>query len=157
MHLPIPLTGTRATISMLMVGALMCGVAGCGSSSSTATDSPPPPVITYSGVTFSGKALAGKQPLIGSLVQLYTTGTSGNGSSATALLSSPLTTDINGAFTVPAGYTCPLRTSQIYVVARGGQPGSAASSANSAIMLLTVLGENECQYGTCWMEFTNHI
>src|ERR1019366_8522515 len=62
-----------------------------------------------------------------------------NGSAATALLSTSLTTDANGAFTVPAGYLCPLATSQIYVVARGGKPGAAAST-NAAITLFTALG-----------------
>ena len=72
--------------------------------------------------------MAGKQPLIGAAVQLYAAGSTGNGSAGTALLSTPLTTDANGAFTVPAGYSCPLATSQIYVVARGGKPGAAATS-----------------------------
>jgi streptogramin lyase len=84
--------------------------------------------------------MAGKQPLIGAAVQLYAPGTSGNGSSGTALLSTALTTDANGAFTVPAGYVCPSTESQLYVVARGGKPGAAATSANSATTLLTVLG-----------------
>jgi len=84
--------------------------------------------------------MAGKQPLIGASVQLYAAGTSGNGSSGTALLSTALTTDANGAFTVPAGYSCPTAASQLYVVTRGGKPGAAATSANSAATLLTVLG-----------------
>jgi len=100
----------------------------------------PPPVTSYSGPTFGGKAMAGKQPLIGAAVLVYAAGTSGNGSSATALLTSALTTDANGAFTVPAAYPCPSSTSLVYVVARGGKPGAAATSANSAIALLTVVG-----------------
>ena len=94
---------------------------------------------TYSGVSFSGNAMAGKQPLIGAAVQVYVAGTSGNGSSGTALLSSALTTDANGAFSVPAGYTCPLASSQIYAVAHGGKAG-AAGTTNSAVALLTALG-----------------
>ena len=93
-----------------------------------------------SGAGFTGTALAGKQPLIGASVQLYAAGTTGNGSSATALLSTALTTNANGSFTVPAGYSCPSAASQLYVVARGGSPGSASAPANSAIALLTVLG-----------------
>lgn len=84
--------------------------------------------------------MAGKQPLIGASVELYAAGTSGNGSSGSALLASPLTTDANGAFAAPAGYTCPSAASQIYVVARGGKPGAAAAAANSAIALMTALG-----------------
>lgn len=84
--------------------------------------------------------MAGKLPLIGASVQLYAAGTSGNGSAATALLSTALTTDNNGGFTVPAGYSCPSSTSQIYVVERGGKPGATATSANSAATLLTPVG-----------------
>jgi len=113
--------------------------ANCGASANVAVATPAPATSSFSGVTFSGKAMAGKQPLIGSSVQVYAAGTSGNGSSGTALLSTALTTDSNGAFTVPAGYSCPASTSQVYVVARGGKAGAAAS-ANSASVLLTVLG-----------------
>ena len=122
-------------------GAVLCGLAGCGSSS-TATDVPaqngPPPAGSYAGVSFGGKALAGKLPLIGASVQLYAAGTTGDGSSGTAL-GSALTTDANGAFTVPAGYSCPSATSQLYVVARDGKPGAAAA-ANDAITLMTAVG-----------------
>jgi len=73
-------------------------------------------------------------------VQLYAAGTSGNGSSGISLLSSSLTTDANGAFTVPAGYLCPSGASQLYVVVRGGKPGVVSAAANDAVALLTVLG-----------------
>ena len=54
------------------------------------------------------------------------------------MLTTALTTDANGAFTVPAGYACPAAASQLYVVVRGGQVGSSAS--NSAITLATPVG-----------------
>jgi streptogramin lyase len=94
---------------------------------------------TYSGASFAGKAMAGTQPLVGASVQLYAAGTSGNGSAGTGLLTSTLTTDAHGAFTVPAGYTCPASSSEIYVVARGGNAGSAGTT-NGAAVLLTALG-----------------
>ena len=98
----------------------------------------PPPVVSNPGVSFSGKALAGSQPIVGATIQLYAAGITGNGSAATALLSSALTSDSAGAFTVTAGYSCPTATSQIYVVVRGGQVGSDV--ANSAITLASALG-----------------
>ncbi|MGD0796311.1 MAG: NHL repeat-containing protein [Acidobacteriaceae bacterium] len=120
----------------MAVGPLLWVLAGCGGSSvATATMT-----SSYTGASFAGKVMAGKQPLIGASVQLYAAGTSGNGSSAAALLTNSLTTDANGAFTVPAGYLCPSSASQLYVVARGGKPGAAAASANGATALLTVLG-----------------
>ncbi len=53
------------------------------------------------------------------------------------MLTTALTTDANGAFTVPAGYPCPAAASQLYVVVRGGQ---VASANNSAITLTTPVG-----------------
>jgi ligand-binding sensor domain-containing protein len=83
--------------------------------------------------------MAGGQSIAGASVQIYAAGTTGNGSAATALLTTALTTDANGAFTVPAAYPCPATTSQLYVVARGGQAGTT-SPANQAIALATPLG-----------------
>ena len=82
--------------------------------------------------------MAGIQPIVGASIQLYAAGTTGNGSAATALLTAPLATDANGAFTVPAGYSCPLAGSQLYILATGGKVASAAD--NSAIALASVLG-----------------
>ncbi len=83
--------------------------------------------------------MSGAQPIAGATIQLYAAGTTGNGSAPTALLSTTLTTDATGAFTVPAAYPCPASSSQLYVVARGGKAGAAIAS-NSAIILATVLG-----------------
>jgi len=82
--------------------------------------------------------MAGTNPIVGAAVQVYAAGSTGNGSSGTAMLTTALTTDANGAFTVPAGYACPAAASQLYVVVRGGQVGSSAS--NSAITLATAAG-----------------
>jgi sugar lactone lactonase YvrE len=90
------------------------------------------------GFGFTGRAIAGKSPVVGATVQLYAAGTTGNGSAGTALLSTTLTTDAAGAFTVPAGYACPAAASQLYVIVRGGQVGAAA--ANAAIALATPIG-----------------
>jgi streptogramin lyase len=118
------LSGFAFLLAAIVVSS---GITGCGSSNAIVE---PSGGNTYAGSTFAGKALAGTQPLTGASVQLYAAGTSGNGSSATALLSSPLTTSANGAFTVPAGYACPLATSQLYLVVR----------KSPSIALLTVLG-----------------
>jgi streptogramin lyase len=129
----------RLALAAMAAGPLICGLTGCGGTIAETTKGGSGGV-GFVGVGFSGKAMAGKQPLIGASVQVYAAGSSGNGSSGTALLSSPLTTDSNGAFVVPNGYFCPSSASQFYVVARGGKPGPAATSANSAIALLTVMG-----------------
>ena len=86
MHRPFPPSLTSLAASIFMAGLLVGGLAGCGSIIVPLVQSPPPD--SYAGVTFGGKAMAGKQPLIGASVQLYAAGTSGNGSTATALLTS---------------------------------------------------------------------
>jgi sugar lactone lactonase YvrE len=94
--------------------------------------------LTITAANFTGKAMAGTKPIAGASVQLYAAGTTGNGSAGTPLLTSAVTTDATGAFTVPAGYACPAPTSQLYLIIQGGQVGNAA--ANEAITLATVVG-----------------
>ena len=93
------------------------------------------PAPSNPGVGFTGRAMAGSQPVVGAAVQLYAAGMSGNGSAGTALLTNTLITDAAGAFTVPAGYSCPVVASQLYVVVRGGNLGAGA-----AIALATPIG-----------------
>jgi hypothetical protein len=130
----------QAVLTVIAAGVLSCAVTGCGSGSSTTTPPPPPPPPPPAnpGVTFSGKALAGSQAIVGATIQLYAAGTTGNGSAATSLLTNPLTTDANGAFTVPGSYSCPAAASQLYVVASGGKVGTSAT--NAAITLATAVG-----------------
>jgi hypothetical protein len=132
--------------AIFIAGVLSISLAGCGSNDTTTITPPPvtpppvtPPPVANPGVSFAGKAMAGKLPIVGAAVQVYAAGTTGNGSAGTALLTSTVTTDAAGAFTVPAGYPCPATTSQLYVVVRGGQVGTSAS--NPAITLATVIGE----------------
>ncbi|WP_188758983.1 NHL repeat-containing protein [Edaphobacter acidisoli] len=120
------------------VSGFLVLLAGCGSGGTTQSSPPPPPTGSYSGVAFGGKALAGTQPIAGATVHLYAAGTSGNASTATSLLTSTVTTDATGAFSISAGYECPVSTSQLLVTVTGGKVGSA--SDNSAIMLATAPG-----------------
>jgi hypothetical protein len=83
--------------------------------------------------------MAGTQPIVGAVVQLYAAGTTGNGASATALLTGALTTDATGSFAVPASYSCPGSSSQLYLLVHGGTVGTAP--ANSAITLATAIGQ----------------
>jgi len=128
---------TRATLATVL-SALLIGCGSGGTLAVTPVPPIPPPVTTYSGVTVSGTVLAGAQPVVGASVQIYSAGTTGNGSAGTALLTTALTTDTTGSVTIPAGYTCPAASSQIYLVARDGKIGTG--STNSAIAFLTTLG-----------------
>ena len=101
------------------------------------------------GVGFTGRAMAGTQPIQNAMVQLYAAGTTGNGSAGTPLLTTLPASDFSGSFTVPAGYTCPAADSQLYVVIRGGQigtcrqqqrhrPGNRHRPVQSACRFLTI-------------------
>jgi hypothetical protein len=97
------------------------------------------PTANYAGTALKGVVMAGQLPVVGASVQIYAAGTAGNGSTPTALLSTPLTTDANGGFSVPATFKCPLSNSVLYALARGGQAG-ASGAANTGLALVTVLG-----------------
>jgi hypothetical protein len=92
------------------------------------------------GTALHGAVRAGAQPVAGATVALYAAGTSGYDSLATAPTSpaSAPITDKNGNFTVPAGYSCPQPTSQLYVVATGGHV--SGSNPNSDLAMMTALG-----------------
>lgn len=127
-------------LQVVLSAITACALSGCGASTTTGSSSqtpPPPPPVTVA-TAFTGKAMAGRQPLVGAMVQLYAAGATGSGSTAASLLSTALTTDANGAFTVPATYSCPSAASQLYLVARGGSVGTSAE--NAAITLATAIG-----------------
>jgi hypothetical protein len=88
------------------------------------------------GPALNGLVMAGSQTVAGASVSLYAAGTSGYGSAASQIATS--TTSKNGAFTIPAGYTCPSQASQMYLVAAGGSVGS--NNANPNLALMTALG-----------------
>jgi len=133
----------------------LAALAGCGGSTNSSgggggggdkctvtpvasSPGPCPTLTPVSGVSITGKVLAGAQALGGAAVQLYAAGNTGNGSAATALLSGTLTTSSSGTFTVPAGYTCPSAQTPIYLLSKGGQFGSGPT--NPSIWMMTALG-----------------
>ena len=87
-----------------------------------------------------GTVNGGRQPVSGSSIQLYAAGTSGPGSAAQPLLSNPVQSDSDGNFSIPASYLCPSATAQVYVVARGGNPGLPSGAGNPALELTAMLG-----------------
>jgi streptogramin lyase len=84
----------------------------------------------------------GQQAVSGASIALYAAGSGGNGAGATnLLLLHPVTTDQYGGFSLAGDYTCPTATTQVYLVARGGNPGLAAGTSNPALVLATALGD----------------
>ena len=81
------------------------------------------------------RVLSGGLPVIGASVQIYAAGKTGNGSVPTALLSTPMTTDSTGKFTVDTTkYTCPT-SSIIYLVSTGGKAGAGGATMSSNVLM----------------------
>ena len=125
-------------LALMAAAAAACvTLTGCGAGSLVTAPGPTcsATAVTFAGTGFSGKVMAGSQAMAGASVQLYAAGNTGNASTPTSLLTAAITADTTGAFTVPAGYTCPTAASNIYLVARGGKAGAAgASNTGSAMM-----------------------
>jgi polygalacturonase len=141
-----------STLGTLLAGAL--ALSGCG----TAPVSPVTPALKT--LTITGAVHGGQQPVTGSLLQLYAVGTTGDGSAATPLILTTLTTSDgsgsatdgnanvgNSLNTLPAGfftitnqYVCPPQGAEVYLVATGGNPGLVAGTNNSALAMMAALG-----------------
>jgi sugar lactone lactonase YvrE len=124
---------------LALISGLLLFACGCGTSTQS-TPSGDGGSSGGAGVSFSGKVLAGSQPVSGATVQLYAAGSAGYGAAGTALLTSALMTNSGGGFTVPAGYTCPSSSTQVYLIARGGNPGASGAGNNSSLGLMTAIG-----------------
>ncbi|HMH13091.1 MAG TPA: NHL repeat-containing protein [Edaphobacter sp.] len=106
---------------------------GSGSGGSTGGGTTP------ADAALSGTLYGGQQPISGSTVTMYAAGTTGYGTGATSILSGSghVMTDANGGFSLASGYSCPSPTSQVYLVASGGNTGSGV---NNKAVLMAALG-----------------
>jgi hypothetical protein len=122
----------RVLFSLVLASIALAVCAGCGfSGSSTAIQAP---------VALRGIIQGGQKPISGAQVQLYSAGTGGRGSAAVPLLNKSVDSDNEGNFFIPASYYCPSASSQLYLIARGGNPGLTSATGNPAIALATMLG-----------------
>jgi hypothetical protein len=88
-----------------------------------------------------GRVFGGEQPIVGAVIQLYAAGKTGNGSAATALISSTVTTGSGGSFSITNDYNCPTPSNTpVYLTATGGNPGLSGTVNNTAIALVAALG-----------------
>ena len=136
-----PFSGPRFSAALAVITALATALAltGCGGGTTTGGGGGGGgPVTFFPGPAFTVTVTAGSQPMAGARVQLFAAGTTGNGSAPTALLSAAVTTDANGAFSVPAGYPCASSSSQLYLIARGGHVGTALD--NASVAFFTTIG-----------------
>ena len=117
--------------AMLAASCLLSGCAFSNNSSSTGSG-----VAPASGVHISGKVYGGQQPVSGSTIQLYTVGTLGPASTSTPLLTTTVTTNSSGQFSIAGDFAC-TSASEVYLVATGGNAGSGN---NAALSMMAVAG-----------------
>jgi streptogramin lyase len=102
---------------------------------------PTPSAPASGAVTLAGRVVGGQQPIGNASIFLYAAGSAGAGTGAVNLLSTPVNTSQYGDFDITGDYTCPSTTTQVYLVARGGNPGISASTNNVASVLMAALGD----------------
>ena len=105
--------------------------------------------LTVTSVVYQGQVLSGATPVSGATIQLYTVGSTGNGSAATPMLNQAVTTDALGFFNLAGFYTCGQDSSgspiagtsnQVYLVATGGSTSLTTSTDNGALVMVTAVG-----------------
>lgn len=111
------------------------------------------------GAALAGKVMGGQQPIGGARIYLFVEPSSTNnpnrtyGSPAVSLLStsaSGVSSDIDGngyvltksdgTFGITGDYTCPTQNAQVYLLARGGDPGIGPGTNNEAEVMAAALG-----------------
>ena len=90
--------------------------------------------------TLTGMVHGGQQGVSGSTIQLYAAGATGYGSAGTPLLTKTVTTNGAGSFAITGDYSCPSASTQVYIVATGGNPGLALGTNNTALTMMAALG-----------------
>jgi hypothetical protein len=126
----------RRILILVVAAALALAATGCGIAGSGSGDAASAPVVSAAGP--SGVVHGGQQPINGATIQLWAVDTTGAG--AVSKLTSTVTTNSVGFFTITGDYTCPSPTTQMYITATGGNPGLTAGTNNGALALMTALG-----------------
>lgn len=119
------------SLALVLAGMAL---SGCGVSKPFASSS-------QQGTPIQGRVRGGQQPVSGATIQLYAAGSSGAGAGAINLLGQNIvTTNVSGGFNITGDYVCPSAATQVYLVARGGNPGLVSGTTNPALLLMAALG-----------------
>ncbi len=122
-----------APLSAAVLTAVTLAFTGCANNFNTVAGPGPLAMGTIQGRTYGGQ-----QPVAGATIQLYQVGTTGYGTGATPLITgAAVTTAADGTFSITGKYTACTSGSQIYIAARGGNPGAGN---NNSLALLAGLG-----------------
>jgi len=116
-----------------LAACTVLGLAGCG------VRTGPGATAVIPGVALSGTMHGGQQPVANATIQLYAAGATGYNSASTPLLTSTVTTNSQGVFSITSDYTCPASNPEVYIVGTGGNPISG-SPANANLALMAALG-----------------
>ena len=108
---------------------------GCSKSLTANSDSAPEALVSISGALHGGQ-----QPVAGATIQLYAVGTTGDASPATPLIKTVVQTTANGTFSIASDFKCPTASTEVYIVATGGNPGLSSGTNNSALAEMAALG-----------------
>ena len=115
----------------LLLAMLLTGCAGISTTPAT------PSQLSLGAM--QGTVHGGQQPVSGATIQLYQVGSTGYGTGAAALLTSTVTSDAAGSFSITGKYTCTSGT-ELYLTATGGNPGLTQGTNNAALALMAGLG-----------------
>jgi streptogramin lyase len=133
-----------ATLTLLAAGLALL-ITGCGAVSS------PISTTATTGQAIAGRVRGGQQAVVGARVYLMAAGTNGYGGPSDSLLNPQfpgvstdsigayVLTDNSGSFSIGGAYTC-TPGQQVYLFARGGNPGFASGAGNPALALIAAFG-----------------
>jgi hypothetical protein len=113
--------------------SLVLALAGCSGANFRMTDQTIP--------ALHGRLMGGQQPISGAVIQLYTVGTSADGSASTPMITkTTVTTGTDGTFNITGDYSCSTsNATDVYITATGGDPTPGAPNVN--LTLMAALGQ----------------
>jgi len=117
-------------------------LSGCSSAFTSSPQGPSGEKVTAS---VHGKTHGGQFPVSGSTVNLYEVGATsstagGYGAASTLIATADSLTDNGGGWNI-SSFTCANSADELYVASIGGNPGLAAGTNNTALVLTAALGK----------------
>lgn len=125
-------SGIRLAL-LFALGSVVLTLAGCNGSM--------PGVTMPQPAGIQGRVHGGQPAVQGATIQLYAANTTAYAGPATPMLTTTVTTNNFGGFTITGDYSCPSPTAQVYLVATGGNPGLAPGTNNTGIAMMAALGD----------------